>query len=432
MRCFIEVYGCQMNVHDAEILSGILGSAGHQITKDPEDAEAVFVVTCAVREHAETRAMGRITHLAGMAGCGSKPLVAVCGCVAQEHGERLLEKVDVIDLVVGPDAYHRIPGLMAEGVRTAEVDQCSEEYEDVTPVRTQFPRAFVNVMRGCDNYCTYCIVPYVRGSERSRSSSDIISEVRKLAAGGFREVTLLGQNVNSYSSGGIGFPELLEKVSDAAGGNCWVRFVTSNPRDLTPGLAEVMASRENICNQFHLPAQSGSDSVLKAMNRGYTRKGYIEKVAMLRELMPDIVLSTDIIAGFPGESPGDFQDTVSLLEEVRFDYAFLFRYSERKGTGALKLKPRVPVKERLSRLSVLQDLHREITIERSKELLGREMTVLVTGPARVSGQTAARTMGNRMVILEGTGYEPGEVFSVRITGADGYTHFGMPVIPPVR
>ncbi|HPF32343.1 MAG TPA: radical SAM protein, partial [Candidatus Sabulitectum sp.] len=207
---------------------------------------------------------------------------------------------------------------------------------------------------------------------------------------------------------------------------------TSNPRDLTPGLAEVMASRENICNQFHLPAQSGSDSVLKAMNRGYTRNGYMKKVAMLRELMPDIVMSTDIIAGFPGESPGDFQDTVSLLEEVRFDYAFLFRYSERKGTGALKLKPPVPVKERLSRLSVLQELQREITIERSKELLGREMTVLVTGPARVKGQTAARTRGNRMVILEGTGYEPGEVLSVRITGADGYTHFGMPVIPPVR
>ncbi len=427
MNCLIEVYGCQMNVHDGEILAGILQAAGHMIVKKPQSADAVFVVTCAVREHAETRAIGRVTHLAGIRNKGRKPIVVLCGCVAQEHGDELINKIGVLDLVVGPDSYHLIPELLMEKRRRAVTEQCNEKYEEFTPVREQFPRSFVNVMRGCDNFCTYCIVPYVRGSERSRPVDAVVSEVEKLAGVGFREVTLLGQNVNSYSHGSTGFPELLQMVSDAAGDNCWIRFVTSNPRDLTDRLASVMASRANICNQFHLPAQSGSDSVLKAMNRGYTRNGYISKVKMLREYMPDIVLSTDMIAGFPGESSEDFLQSVSLLDEVQFDYAFLFRYSERKGTKALEITPSVPVKERLRRLSVLQELQTEITLSKSKALEGSEMTVLVTGPARGSGQTASRTRGNRMVILEGTNYHPGEMLRVRITRADGYTHFGEPV-----
>lgn len=429
MNCLIEVYGCQMNVHDGEILAGILKSAGHRIVKKPRSADAVFVVTCAVREHAETRAIGRVTHLAGIRRNGKKPVVVLCGCVAQEHGQELIDRIGVIDLVVGPDSYHLIPGLLEESVRQAVTSQCIEEYEDFTPVREQFPRSFVNVMRGCDNYCTYCIVPYVRGRERSRPADAVVEEVRSLVRAGFREVTLLGQNVNSYLHGEIRFPELLRMVSDAAEDRCWVRFVTSNPRDLTEDLAEVMASRANICNQFHLPVQSGSDSVLKSMNRGYTRNGYLEKVRMLRNLMPDIVLSTDMIAGFPGESPGDFNLSASLLEEVRFDYAFLFRYSERKGTAALEIGPSVPVEERLRRLSILQELQTGITVEKSKTLLGRELEVLVTGPARGRGQTASRTMGNRMVILEGRNYQPGQLLKVKINRADGYTHFGEPAIP---
>ena len=416
-----------MNVHDGEILAGILQSSGHTIVKDSSLADAVFVVTCAVREHAETRAIGRVTHLAGLRRNGKKPLIALCGCVAQEHGESLLKRIGVVDIVAGPDSYHLIPELLAHGVRKALTEQCIEKYDDFVPVREQFPRSFVNVIRGCDNYCTYCIVPFVRGRERSRPASMVVSDVRKLAEAGFREVTLLGQNVNSYNHEGIGFPGLLEMVSEAAGDNCWVRFVTSNPRDLTMDLAAVMASRANVCNQFHLPAQSGSNSVLKAMNRGYTRESYLDKVRMLRHLMPDIVLSTDMIAGFPGETQQDFQESLSLLEEVQFDYAFLFRYSERRGTAALSLSPSVPVKIRLERLSALQKLQTEITLCRSKKLAGSEKTVLVTGPARGKGQTASRTKGNRMVILEGTDYRPGETLEVRITGADGYTHFGEPV-----
>ena len=427
MNCLIEVYGCQMNAHDGEILAGILESAGHTIVKEPRSADAVFVVTCAVREHAEIRAIGRVTHLAGIRKNGRKPLVVLCGCVAQEHGDELIKKIAVLDLVVGPDSYHLVPELLVEKSRRAVTEQCNEKYEGFTPVREQFPRSFVNVMRGCDNFCTYCIVPYVRGRERSRPAELVIAEVERLADAGFREITLLGQNVNSYRNGATGFPDLLEMVSDAAGDNCWVRFVTSNPRDLTERLASVMASRTNICNQFHLPAQSGSDSVLKAMNRGYTRNGYLSKVEMLRKYMPDIVLSTDMIAGFPGESSDDFMQSVSLMEAVQFDYAFLFRYSERKGTAALEITPAVPVEERLRRLAVLQEMQTEITASKSKALEGREMTVLVTGAARGKGQTASRTKGNRMVILQGTDYRSGEMLDVRITRADGYTHFGEPI-----
>ncbi len=425
MTYYIEIYGCQMNVHDGEILSGIMQSAGHTAVEDVHAADAVFVVTCAVREHAETRALGRITHLAGIP--ERKPVMVLCGCVAQEHGEELLKKIKLLDLVVGPDVYHCLPELLQERKRIAVTDQGSEDYEQVTAVREQFPRSFVTVMRGCNNYCTYCIVPRVRGRERSRRAELILKEVKSLVDNGYREVTLLGQNVNSYSFDGMRFPELLKRVSDAAGDSCRVRFVTSNPRDLTEGLASVMASRKNICNQFHLPAQSGNDRVLKAMHRGYTRQIYLEKVVMLKELMPDIVLSTDMIAGFPSETAEEFGDSVSLLKEVRYDYAFLFRYSERTGTAALNIEPSVPVEERLRRLSILQELQTEITLEKSKEIIGREMPVLVTGPARREGQTASRTMGNRLVILQSQNFSPGDLVPVTIVKADGYTHFGEPV-----
>ncbi len=341
--------------------------------------------------------------------------MALCGCVAQEHGEKLLKRMKLLDLVVGPDCYHLIPGLLQESRRVALTEQGGEDYEGFQPVREEFPRAFVNVIRGCDNFCTYCIVPHVRGRERSRPRRAVLSEIESLADAGFREITLLGQNVNSYRNEDVGFPELLRKASEAVGERCRLRFVTSNPRDLTTELVSVMASADNICNQFHLPAQSGSDRVLRAMNRGYTRKGYIEKVNMLREAMPDIVLSTDMIAGFPGETPEEFEESVTLLEEIRFDYAFLFRYSERQGTAAVDITPRVPVKERLRRLNELQELQMEITLARSRELTGSVRTVLVTGPARMPGQLAARTAGNRMVILESTDHAPGDMIEVRIT-----------------
>lgn len=432
MKYHIDVYGCQMNVHDAEIIRGILDREGFAEVPVPGEADVLLLVSCAVREHAETRVLGRAAQLGGLKKTGTagrKQLIALCGCVAQEHGSELLDRFGELDLVVGPDCYHDLPMLIGRGLRAALVESDGGGYDDVEAVRGEFPRSFVTIMRGCDNYCSYCIVPYVRGRERSRSPEVILEEVRSLAGKGFGEITLLGQNVNSYSDGDTGFSGILGRVADAAGG-AWIRFVTSHPRDLSPDVAEMMASRASICSQLHLPVQSGSDSVLRSMNRGYTSAEYIEKIEMLREAVPGIELATDVIAGFPGETEADFQDTVDLLERVRFDYAFLFRYSERTGTGAASMEGQLPVEERLRRLHILQELQGRITAESSAALIGREMKVLVTGPARRSGQQAARSEGNRMVVLDGTAYAAGAFVDVRITGADGWTHFAEPLIAP--
>ncbi|MFO7625643.1 MAG: tRNA (N6-isopentenyl adenosine(37)-C2)-methylthiotransferase MiaB [Candidatus Fermentibacteraceae bacterium] len=418
----MEVYGCQMNVRDSQHLEGILLASGHERAKSPENADVIIVVTCAVRERAEVRALGRATQLAG-GSRGRKPLLVICGCVAQEHGGSLLKRFPQIDLVVGPDAYHRLPELISSGSRAALVEQGTDDYEALPSVRNTFPRAFVTITRGCDNFCSYCIVPFVRGRERSRTPEAILAEVRGLVGAGYREITLLGQNVNSYRSGQVSFPGLLDEVARAAA-PAWVRFVTSHPRDLGEDLADVMADHSNICRAIHLPAQSGSDAVLKGMNRAYTRSGYLDKIGMLRSRMPGIVLSTDMIAGFPGESEADFQDSLSLLAEVRFDYGFLFRYSERKGTRAAEMPGAVPVPERLARLHRLQELQNAVTREKSSLLVGRCLPVLVTGPGTREGQLVGRTPGNRVVVVPEGGACAGSFMDVRITRADGWTHYG--------
>jgi len=418
----IEVYGCQMNVRDGESLEGILVSAGYRKAPGPDKADVVLVVTCAVRERAEVRALGRVTQLAGVRR-RRKPVVVICGCVAQEHGGSLLERFPQVDLVVGPDEYQGLPGLLESGVRAFATGLGSGCDEGVRPVRSMFPRAFVTVARGCDNFCSYCIVPYVRGRERSRKPRDILAEVEELASSGFREITLLGQNVNSYRDGGTGFPELLSMVARAVP-ECWIRFVTSHPRDFGPELTEAMAGRPNICPALHLPAQSGSDRILERMNRGYARAEYLAKTAMVRERIPGIVLSTDMIAGFPGETDSDFHDSLSLLSEVRFDYGFLFRYSERSGTAAAGMPGSVPVPERLSRLHAMQELQNRITREKSSLLRGKTLPVLITGPGSLEGQLTGRTPGNRTVVVTGADAPPGTFMNVLISRADGWTHFG--------
>lgn len=420
-RYWMEVFGCQMNVSDSENICGILDSAGWSRVDAPGEADAILLVTCAVREHAEVRALGRITQLGAPGGVRGRPVTAVCGCVAEEHGSALLERFSLIDHVVGPDRYGDLPGILAGG-RSSSTGHGDHHYEGVVPVRRTFPRSFVTIMRGCGNFCSYCIVPYVRGRERSRPADPVVEEVASLASSGYGEITLLGQNVNSYRSGATGFPELLERVSRAAGG-AWVRFVTSHPRDLTPGLVETMKSCRNVCRMLHLPVQSGSDSVLAAMNRGYTRGAYLEKVRMLRGAMPGIVLSTDMIAGFPGETERDLEDSAALLEEVGFDYAFLFRYSERKGTAAAAMEGSVPVRTRLERLNRLQEVQGGITRRLSAELAGRLMPVLVTGRGSRPGQTLGRTAGNRAVVFEGTPAPAGRFVLAEIESGDGWTHF---------
>lgn len=421
----IEVYGCQMNVRDSELLEGILVSSGYARAAGPGDADLILVVTCAVREKAEVRALGRATQLAG-ARRDRKSVVVICGCVAQEHGEGLLKRYPQIDFVVGPDGYHRLPELVSSGQRAAMVEQGIDDYENLPSVRNMFPRAFVTITRGCDNFCSYCIVPHVRGRERSRNPGMILREVRGLVESGYREITLLGQNVNSYESGQTGFPELLDSVARAAS-PAWVRFVTSHPRDLSESMVRVMASHENICPALHLPAQSGSDQVLGAMNRGYTRRDYLVKVAMLRRIIPGIVLSTDMIAGFPGETEEDFSLSLSLLSEVGYDYGFLFRYSERKGTAAAGMAGAVPVPLRLERLHRLQALQNSVTRERSAQLEGRTLPVLVTGKGSLEGQLLGRTPGNRTVVIQGCDQPPGTFTKARIVKADGWTHHGETV-----
>lgn len=433
MKYYMDVYGCQMNVHDSEIIEGILQSRGMKPADSSKTAEVILLVSCAVREHAETRVLGRAAQLGGMyrGREEGKPVIVLCGCVAQEHGDSLLERYRDLDLVVGPDCYHELPVLIEKArerssiFRTSLTDFRSGDYTGAKPVRRQYPRSFVTIMRGCDNFCSYCIVPYVRGRERSRKPEEILKEVQKLSEEGYGEITLLGQNVNSYKSEEMGFAALLEEVSEAAGSS-WVRFVTSHPKDLDEKIASVMSSRRNVCRQLHLPFQSGSSRILKRMNRGYTAEQYRDKIAMLREYMPEIVLSTDVIAGFPGEAEEDFQKTVEMLQEVEFDYAFLFKYSERTGTAACGFEGRIAEEERLSRLNTLQDLQRKITVKRSRQLRGELKKVLVTGPAKRKGQQACRSRGNRMVILEGTDYPAGDFVNVRITEADGWTHFAEP------
>jgi len=425
---WLEVYGCQMNVSDSEVIGGILARAGYIEAESPSSADVVLVLTCAVREHAEVRALGRIAQLAGMrSGKGSRPLIVLCGCVAQEHGESILGTLHGVDLVVGPDGYRSLPGLLAGEGGACSVTLGSEDYEGIRAVRRGFPRAFVSIMRGCDNYCSYCIVPFVRGAERSREADAVVEEVAELSSAGYGEITLLGQNVNSYSSvGGVDFTQLLRMAAEAAG-PAWIRFLTSHPRDFSPGIPETMAKCPNICAQVHLPVQSGSDRMLSLMNRSYTREDFLGKVAALRERVPDVVLSTDMIAGFPGETEEDFSLSLSLLEEVRFDYAFLFRYSERTGTAAASLPGALPVAERLLRLHELQETQNGITREKSRALEGRALPVLVTGRGGRPDQQSARTAGNRVAILSGTSFEPGAFLLVRVVSADGWTHMCEPV-----
>jgi tRNA-2-methylthio-N6-dimethylallyladenosine synthase len=423
---WLEIFGCQMNVNDSEIIRGILDGAGYVEAAECRSADVILIMTCAVRERAETRAFGRVTHLAGLRREGRKPTIVLCGCMAQEHGGSLLETIPGIDHVIGPDGYRLLPDLLAGGRGGTALGLGHEDYEGIHAVRKSFPRAFVSIMRGCDNFCTYCIVPHVRGREHSRRADGVTAEVARLSMAGFREITLLGQNVNSYGNDGMDFPGLLARAADEAF-PAWIRFVTSHPRDFSESLAETISSRANICRQIHLPVQSGSDRVLGLMNRRYTRGEYLEKISMLRNRLPGVVLSTDVIAGFPGETEEDFSESLSLLEEVRFDYAFLFKYSERSGTAAAGFEGALPVPERLRRLQALQKLQNEITLSRSAALVGRLLPVLITGGAEKQGQQAGRTAGNRVAVLDGTSFEPGSFVLARIASADGWTHHSDPV-----
>lgn len=429
----IETYGCQMNKYDSELVAGILQAAGYRASDVPSEADVVLVNTCSVRASAEERARGRLHALAAFKRQGSCRVLGVLGCMGERRKAILLRDEPAVDLVLGPDEYRKLPVLLAQLLGGQDLSEpgavpcASETYAGIQPVRQPGISGWVAIMRGCNNFCSYCVVPYVRGPERSRSLASIVEEVEMLVANGFVEVTLLGQNVNSYRDGANDFADLLAKVA-VIPGLCRVRFATSHPKDLSARLIHTIAAHETICKHVHLPVQSGSDRVLAAMNRRYTRQQYLQLVAELRRAMPDIALTTDIIVGYPGEDADDFAATRSLLEVVRFDAAFLFKYSPREGTAAFQVQETVSQAEKQRRLEELIALQKQITLEKNRERIGSVLEVLVEGPSKKSARRMmGRTQGNMIVVLKGPDARPGQLVRVLITGAEGHTLFGTVV-----
>ena len=432
-RVYIETYGCQMNVADTQLMLGVLARDGYAPTETPEDADVLLLNTCAVRDNAEQRVIGRMGELQRYKRAGT--VLGVVGCMAQRLGPALLEKVPRVDLVVGPDAYRNLPELIGHalgGGRIADTAFRSwEHYEDVPPVRTPGPTQFVTVQRGCDYKCTFCIVPYTRGPERSRRFEEIVREVGELALAGTSEVTLLGQTVNSYHDGSHDFADLLRAVG-AVDGIRRVRFTSPYPTDFTGRVIEAMATTKAVCEHVHLPVQSGSNAVLRRMLRRYTREGYLDIVARLRAAMPGITLSTDIIVGFPGETEAQFEETVSLVREAGFDDAYTFRYSVREGTPGARLKDRVPDDVAAERLARLIEAVRERARARNLARVGAVEEILVERPARRGGLLLGRTRANHLVLVELPMEAIGEYHRVRLTGTTGSTFTGAILTPQLQ
>ena len=442
-KLYIETYGCQMNVADSEVVASVMQMAGYETTESLEEADAVFLNTCSVRDNAEQKIFHRLDALHGEKVKRSKnakrPLIiGVLGCMAERAQQDLLDNHHC-DLVAGPDAYLSLPDLIAQaetGHKAMNIElSTTETYRDIVPQRIGLGHkigGFVSIMRGCNNFCHYCIVPYTRGRERSRDVESILKEVSDLRDRGFKEVTLLGQNVNSYSrkeEGGtrkeITFPELLRRVAEEAG-DMRVRFTTSHPKDMSDETLKVIAEMPNVCRHIHLPVQSGSDRILKLMNRKYTREWYLDRVAAIRRIIPDCGLSTDIFVGYHSETEEDHQMSLDLMREVGYDSAFMFKYSERPGTYASKHLPDdVPEEEKIRRLNELIALQTEISAQQNKKDEGKEFDVLVEGFSKRSrDQLCGRTEQNKMVVFDKAGHHIGETVRVKITGSTSATLLG--------
>jgi tRNA-2-methylthio-N6-dimethylallyladenosine synthase len=429
-RVYIETYGCQMNVADSELMFGVLGREGYVRAEDPSDADVMLVNTCAVRENAEQRVIGRLSELQRVKRPGD--VLGVVGCMAQRLGPALLEQVPRVDLVVGPDAYRNLPaliGMAGQGQRAVDTGFREwEHYEDVPPVREKAPTAFVTVQRGCDYRCTFCIVPYTRGPERSRRLEDVVREVRTLAADGATEVTLLGQTVNSYHDGRHDFADLLRAVG-AVDGIRRLRFTSPYPTEFTAPVIDAMATTAAVCEHVHLPVQSGSDAVLRRMLRRYTRARYLQVVGQLRSAIPGITFSTDIIVGFPGETDAQFEETLSLVTDADFDDAYTFKYSVRDGTPATRLHDQVPDGVASVRLERLIEVVRGNARRKNVARVGQVHEVLVERPARRGGLLLGRTRTNQPVLLELPPSAVGQYHTCRLTGTTGSTFTGAVVTP---
>ena len=436
-KLYIETYGCQMNVADSEVVASVMQMAGYEPTESLDEADAVFLNTCSVRDNAEQKIFHRLDALDAIK--RKRPLIiGVLGCMAERVQQDLLENHHA-DLVAGPDAYLSLPDLIAQaetGHKAMNIElSTSETYKDVVPQRIGLGHkigGFVSIMRGCNNFCHYCIVPYTRGRERSRDVESILKEVRDLRDRGFKEVTLLGQNVNSYhlsdNPDTPDFPALLRAVALEAP-EMRIRFTTSHPKDMSDETLRVIAEMPNVCKHIHLPVQSGSDRILKLMNRKYTREWYLGRVEAIRRIIPDCGLSTDIFVGYHSETEEDHQLSLSLMREVGYDSAFMFKYSERPGTYASKHMPdNVPEEEKIRRLNELIALQTEISAQQNKKDEGKEFDVLVEGFSKRSReQLCGRTEQNKMVVFPKAGHHIGEIVRVRITGSTSATLLGESV-----
>ena len=436
-KLFIETYGCQMNVADSEVVASVMQMAGYEMTEEIQDADAIFVNTCSVRDNAEQKVLGRLQYFQSLKRKKKHLLVGVLGCMAERVKEDLIANHHV-DLVAGPDSYMDLPNLIAaaeNGEKVINVELSTQEtYKDVMPLKLPGVHisGFVSIMRGCNNFCSYCIVPYTRGRERSRDVNSILNEIRDMRDKGFKEVTLLGQNVNSYlyeqDGEQVNFSSLLEKVALEAP-NMRIRFVTSHPKDMSDETLHVIAKYPNICQYIHLPAQSGSSKILKVMNRKYTREWYLDRIAAIRRILPECAISTDLFCGFHSETEEDFQETLSLMREVGYDSAYLFKYSERPGTYAAKhLEDDVPEEVKVRRLQEMIDLQNKLSEESNLRDIGKVFEVLIEGYSKRSReQLFGRSSQNKVVIFDKKNFHVGQFIRVKIQRASSATLFGEPV-----
>ena len=438
-RIYIETYGCQMNVSDSEVVASIMQMDGFEPTENITEADTIFINTCSVRDNAEQKVISRLEYYQSLKKKNKKLIVGVLGCMAERVQEELIQKHKV-DLVVGPDSYLDLPhliGSVESGEKAINIQlSTTETYKDVIPLKLSGVKisGFVSIMRGCNNFCSYCVVPYTRGRERSREVKSILNEIRTLKEQKYKEVTLLGQNVNSYRWTGNGeqnpvdFSGLLESVAREVP-EMRVRFTTSHPKDMSDATLEVIAGYPNICKHIHLPAQSGSTKILKVMNRKYTREDYLERIAAIRRIVPDAAISTDLFCGFSSETEEDHQETLSLMREVGFDSAFMFKYSERPGTYAAgHLPDNVPEAEKVRRLEEIIALQLELSLMRNREETGKIREVLVEGFSKRSReQLFGRTSQNKVVIFDKESYRVGDRVNIQITEASAATLFGKPL-----
>jgi tRNA-i(6)A37 thiotransferase enzyme miaB len=432
-RLYIETYGCQMNVADSEVVAAVMATTGYDMTDDIEDADAVLLNTCSIRDNAEQKIHSRLQYLASLRRKRHGALiVGVIGCMAERVKDDLITNYGV-DLVAGPDSYLDLPALIGAveaGEKAINVElSTTETYRDIIPMKITGNRVsgFISIMRGCNNFCSYCIVPYTRGRERSREAESILRELADLRERGFKEVTLLGQNVNSYNyiapdGERVDFARLLAMVAEAAP-DMRVRFTTSHPKDMSDDIIATIAAHDNICNHIHLPVQSGSDAVLKAMNRKYTREWYLDRIAAIRRAIPDCGISTDMFTGFHGETEADFEETLSLMREVGFDSAFMFKYSERPGTLAARTMPdNVPEDVKIDRLNRMIALQNELSAESNRRDIGKVFDVLVEGVSKRSKeQMVGRNQQNKTCVFPRGSFKIGDMARVRVTGSSSAT-----------